>query len=468
MNFFFFLKARSGTTAALFACLCLILAVVSVQATPRRHLSEAPSWCESTFPGLIDSITLFRPYCRAPVPPPSDPTRGIDPPSIRVHQSSRVRRHPRSASPKDRTPSESPTEELVPSDPEIQEDAQSSGTAAPSEPDPEDGGDGEDADPSLDKPDAFLLGPDMKREKLDAEQQRQSDRARDCDIIFASFFATKPGGFDRKKGERCNGCHEAPMFITFESARLTNPGACTAVITDTETVVDMSKPGMDQVMVHRFKGMDRSKIGTGGLMVERMKIYNAFIKRARNQEWKAKLIMVDTDIVIVGSVEELFDKDPDFDYGLTIRESNPYPVQGGVQYVNSGRYEGAARFSDYVLRKWLQGLNGKEGGFTGDQRAYQEGTGYSAKAIIALAAKGKTAMVKKTPEGPGSDGEECKIKLFPGSKYNFVPSGTGLAMKKADIRIMHYKGGRKEGMFIPYNALKKGGIKAVHSLKKLT
>lgn len=45
------------------------------------------------------------------------------------------------------------------------------------------------------------------------------------------------------------------MFITFESARITNPGACTAVITDTATPVDMTKPGMDQVMVHRFQGL---------------------------------------------------------------------------------------------------------------------------------------------------------------------------------------------------------------------
>ena len=33
----------------------------------------------------------------------------------------------------------------------------------------------------------------------------------------------------------------------------------------------------------RRYSVDRSKIGTGGLMVERMKVYNAFIKRARDQ-----------------------------------------------------------------------------------------------------------------------------------------------------------------------------------------
>lgn len=328
-------------------------------------------------------------------------------------------------------------------------------------------GDGADASSSLDTGDATLLGPDMRGEKLDAEQRAQSDKAKDCDLIFASFFATKPGGFDRKKGERCNGCHEAPMFITFDSARLTNEGACTAVITDEDTEVDTSKPGMDKVMIHRFKGMDRSKIGTGGLMVERMKVYNAFVKRARDQGWRANLIMVDTDIVILGSVQELFDQTPDFDYGLSVRPSAPYPVQGGVQYVRSGRYDGAAKFSDYVLRKWLEDLSGKEGGFTGDQRAYQEAVA-PIKAIVAVAQKGKTHVMRVTPPGGDSTGVDLKVKLIPGDRFNFVPGGAGAGLKKADIRVLHYKGGRKEGMFVPYNALKKGGIKSVYALKKLS
>jgi hypothetical protein len=306
----------------------------------------------------------------------------------------------------------------------------------------------------------------MAPEELDTEQRGQSDRAKGCDLIFASFFVTKQGGFARKKGERCNGCHEAPMFITFDSARLTNPGACTAVITDTETKVDTSKPGMDKVMIHRFRGMDRTKIGTGGLMVERMKVYNAFIKRARDQGWGAKLIMVDTDIVILGSVEELFVQDPDFDYGLSVRASTPYPVQGGVQYVRPGRYLAAAQFSDYVLRKWLEELGDKEGGFTGDQRAYQQAVA-PVKAIVAVALKGKTSTMQVTPPGDAKAGVALKVKLTPPDRFNFVPTGTGATLKKADIRILHYKGGRKEGMYLAYNALKKGGIKAVYELKNL-
>ena len=39
-------------------------------------------------------------------------------------------------------------------------------------------------------------------------------------------------------------------------------------------------------------------------MLERMKLYNAFIKRARDNDWNADLLMVDTDIVFVGDVSD--------------------------------------------------------------------------------------------------------------------------------------------------------------------
>jgi hypothetical protein len=34
------------------------------------------------------------------------------------------------------------------------------------------------------------------------------------------------------------------------------------------------------------------------------------------------------------------------------------------------------------------------------------------------------------------------VKLVPGDRFNFVPGGTGAGLKKADIRILHYKVGR--------------------------
>lgn len=313
--------------------------------------------------------------------------------------------------------------------------------------------------------------PPREKDTFDAHHHAQfksiNEEAKKCSLIVASFYATKPGGFDRKKGERCNGCHEPPMFITMESARMTNgPGTCVALITDEETEIDMSKPGMDKVQLHRFEGiLDRSKIGTGALMLERMKLYNAFIKRARDNDWNADLLMVDTDIVFVGDVSDLF-QTRNFDYGVTIRDNKAYPVQGGVQFVPKGKYVGAAKFSDHTLDLWNSDLekSGKEAGFTGDQAAYQRGLNVPASKVQSLA-KGKKVI--DLPVVCGSSGAEVvTVRMIPGDQYNFVPSGNGQGLKKKDIRILHYKGGKKEGMYVPYKAMQKN-VKDVFKLKKL-
>jgi hypothetical protein len=101
-----------------------------------------------------------------------------------------------------------------------------------------------------------------------------------CEVMFAAFFVSKPGGFDRETGERCNGCHAAPMHITFGSARAVHPGTgCAALLTDMETDVSGIK-NLNGVQIHRFANVvNRSHIGTGDLMLDRMKIYRAFIQR---------------------------------------------------------------------------------------------------------------------------------------------------------------------------------------------
>lgn len=200
-------------------------------------------------------------------------------------------------------------------------------------------------------------------------------------------------------------------------------------------------------------------------MLERMKLYNAFIKRARDNDWNADLLMVDTDIVFVGDVSDLF-QTRNFDYGVTIRDNKAYPVQGGVQFVPKGKYVGAAKFSDHTLDLWKSDLekSGKEAGFTGDQAAYQRGLNVPASKVQSLA-KGKKVI--DLPVVCGSSGAEVvTVRMIPGDQYNFVPSGNGQGLKEKDIRILHYKGGKKEGMYVPYKAMQKN-VKDVFKLKKL-
>jgi hypothetical protein len=56
-------------------------------------------------------------------------------------------------------------------------------------------------------------------------------------------------------------------------------GRCAALLTDMETDVSGIR-GLDNVQIHRFANVvNRSHIGTGDLMLDRMKIYRAFIQR---------------------------------------------------------------------------------------------------------------------------------------------------------------------------------------------
>jgi len=320
---------------------------------------------------------------------------------------------------------------------------------------------------------------------LNDNEKRKHDFKNDCELVIATFYATKPNGFKRKKVEHCAGCHEAPINMMFESARLSQPEnitVCTALITDMDTVIDFEKQGMEFVSVFRYANiLDRTKIGTGALMVERMKLYRAFVETARDERWeKANIVLVDTDVIFIDSVEALFDEEfmfTSFDYGLSIRDGGDakverrvnllYPVQGGVQFVPKDHYAGASKFLTHVLEKWqiriLKQINGgkrTEGpGFSDDQGAYQRGMNIAADKLTALAKKKKAVKVKVRLKND-EDREEVEVKLIPGTRFNFVPklenrkSETGLWARKNKIAILHYKGDRKKSMKLPYDALR--------------
>lgn len=285
-----------------------------------------------------------------------------------------------------------------------------------------------------------------------------------CPIVFAAFFMSKPGGFDRPAGTRCNGCHEAPMHITFETAKITHPDACVAILTDMETDLSGIK-GIEGVQVHRFYNVaNHSKIGTPGLMRERMKIYHAFVKRAVKEKFNVHMALLDTDIVLVGSISNLYEKP--FDYGLSARGNGNLPIQGGLQLVHADRTEGALAFLTVVLDEWEASHTsvhkGREYGFTADQSAYMNTLG-DKDPVLKVAVKNKVGMLTVNKGEAG----KFDILLIPGTQYNRSPGGPGSNIKKENVKVLHYKGGRKESMYVTYNALKKG-YKALYALKGMT
>eukprot|EP00239_Pterosperma_sp_CCMP1384_P007947 CAMPEP_0197855666 /NCGR_PEP_ID=MMETSP1438-20131217/27040_1 /TAXON_ID=1461541 /ORGANISM="Pterosperma sp., Strain CCMP1384" /LENGTH=314 /DNA_ID=CAMNT_0043470857 /DNA_START=367 /DNA_END=1308 /DNA_ORIENTATION=- len=276
-----------------------------------------------------------------------------------------------------------------------------------------------------------------------------------CTILFVAFFVSKPGGFKRGKGERCNGCHESPMHITFDSAKITHPGACVGILTDMET--DFTKlKGLSGVHLHRFANVvNRESIGKPSLMYERMKTYRAFVDRAAEHNFNVDIVLLDTDIVIIDNIKELFSKE--FDYGLSVRPNDSYPIQGGVQLVHRSKIKEASKFLQTVEEKWAKAaeVSSRVMSFTGDQKAYADVVG-DVKSLAKIASKGKFANVNVK-----ADGNQFNVMLIPADKYNRTPGGPGSGLKRDQVKVLHYKGGRKEKMYVSYNALKKGGLKAV-------
>ncbi|KAK3285014.1 hypothetical protein CYMTET_7357, partial [Cymbomonas tetramitiformis] len=96
---------------------------------------------------------------------------------------------------------------------------------------------------------------------------------------------------------------------------------------------------------------------------------------------------------------------------------------------------------------------------TADQSAYMNTLG-DKDPVLKVASKNKVGVLSIDKGEAG----KFEVLLIPGSQYNRSPGGPGSSIKKENVKVLHYKGGRKEGMYVTYNALKKG-YKALYALK---
>jgi len=177
--------------------------------------------------------------------------------------------------------------------------------------------------------------------------------------------------------------------------------------------------------------------------------------------------MLDTDIVIIGDLLHLFNEE--FDYGLSARGNLQVPVQGGVQLVHKGHLDRAEQWLSLVLDLWdaKAKLNSRgEYGFTGDQHIYADamvGMGGDRTPIMNKASAKGTSHMPIDKEGHGT----FDIMLIPADRYNRNPGGAGAALAKERVAVLHYKGGRKDGMYKVWNPMRSGGLKAVYKLKSI-
>lgn len=239
---------------------------------------------------------------------------------------------------------------------------------------------------------------------------------------FVSFHADRPTGV---RGAHPNANLEPQGYmrmldLLFRSARLFHPGArCTL----------LSGPG---TRVHGVKGPLRREevaVDHGALMLSRARAQLAHVERS---DFARPLVLLDSDILLRGSLQPLFAYD--FDVGLTWRSDHPMPVNGGLLVLHGRRPERSRAFFRRFLEVYesCYAADGNAAWY-GDQLALCELVGLSPQEIH------RHELVERVG---------CRIRLLPCEVYNFSPRDSLAAILDGlpDKVVLHFKGQRKRLM----------------------
>jgi len=207
--------------------------------------------------------------------------------------------------------------------------------------------------------------------------------------------------------------------MMFASARLFHPSAKRTVLTDTGTDFGGVRHNFDQTV--------RSSIDGKKMMLERA---NAQLQHVRNSEFKTPMVILDSDILINGSLLPIFDND--FDVALTWRANEAMPINGGFLLLNNVRPAVTRQFFERFTRTYHEKYMDQATWF-GDQLALRDCVGLS------LDGMGEQKVVEV---------EGCRILLLPCDIYNYSPKNqyAAICTSLPDKAVLHFKGERKRLM----------------------
>ncbi len=206
----------------------------------------------------------------------------------------------------------------------------------------------------------------------------------------------------------------------FRSARMFHRGArCTLLTTKATHVHGVGGP------VRRLDlPVDHSR-----LMLSRSLAQLACVEAS---DFARPLVLLDSDILLRGSMQPLFAED--FDVALTWRINKTMPINGGLIVLHNRRPEVGKAFYRRFLDAYRQRhATGDNAGWYGDQLALQELVGIPYREIH------KHTLVER-------DG--CRIRLLPCEVWNFSPDNqlAAIADGLPDKLVLHFKGQRKRLM----------------------
>lgn len=216
--------------------------------------------------------------------------------------------------------------------------------------------------------------------------------------------------------------------VAFRSATLFHPDCRKVLLTDNQTKFHL---GTDVEII-------RQQIDPKALMLSRMRCQLEFLEK---QDPRDHFVFLDSDIVLNGSLEHLFEND--FEVGLTYmrsqnteRTAGKMPINGGLFFFKGSDKPSALHFMQKVFSRYLnETVEGYEH-WWGDQNALMDFIG-------------RDSFYQRKSDSFTVEG--IRIRLFPKEEYNFSPRNQ---MKRiwrpfSKEKVLHFRGARKR-LMMPY------------------
>ncbi len=252
--------------------------------------------------------------------------------------------------------------------------------------------------------------------------------------VFITFHIDN-GSHGQTESEQQRRANYIDMInMMFSSVDLVYAESRKVLITDTDSCLDGVDPEIEVM---------RMNLNPAELMLSRLKAQIEFIKLCSDTE----LVFLDSDMLILGDVDEIFRKPFDVAFTHTkIRPETKCLINGGVFFVKNKRKDRVLSFFSAVLKSYITNY-GDCCNWWGDQYAIEETIGReSIYGYLPF-----TILERVTAD----------VLLLNYNHYNYFPKREIRSVAtpfKAKRRLIHFKGGRKALMKVywdTYIALKK-------------
>lgn len=235
---------------------------------------------------------------------------------------------------------------------------------------------------------------------------------------------------------RSHTLYEMQINWMFRSAQAKYPLCRKVIITDQETRFDAAIYEHVDGEIEIF----RAQAPGSGAMLSRAQAQVEWLEHeaADGTPQDQPILMLDSDMLINGALEELCSSD--YDIALTYRKDPRMPINGGAFFIAPGQRIHALHFSRWVEAIYRDKFPGDL--WYGHQLALIEAVGRDA-----YEKSDKTALAVSPPLSLSQNGAPVRLKLLSVAKWNRTADlELGALNALHGARILHFKGARKKLM----------------------